>query len=406
MDVVQSRMADEPVIALEGARTVGKSTLLRALAERHGQDTIDLDDLPTREQVRADPSYFVGGEEPVFVDEYQHVPGVLDAIKAELNRNTRPGRFVLAGSTRWDALPRGTQSLTGRLHLIPVQPLAQAELVARPGLISRLVRDDVDLRSRARSTTSRSDYAEHVTAGGLPLALARHGASRSRWFADHISETLQRDTREIAQIRQVAGLPPLLRQLAAQTGQLMNISKAARDSGMDERTANNYVHLLEKLFLVSQLPAWGRTLRSGVNHRPKIHIADSGVTAHLLRLTQAKLAARTASAATEFGHLLETFVYGEVAAQTSWLDEVVTLGHWRTRDGSEVDLVIERADGSVIAIEVKAGGRVTDDQLGGLRALRALLGDQFHCGIALYTGEHSYQASDRFWVVPLDRLWS
>lgn len=109
---------------------------------------------------------------------------------------------------------------------------------------------------------------------------------------------------------------------------------------------------------------------------------------------------------TEFGHLLETFVYGEVASQASWIDGAPRLGHFRTNRGHEVDLVLERRDGGVIGIEVKASGQIRDDDLTGLRELRSLLGDQFVQGLALYFGPYSHQAEDRIAVLPVDRLWT
>lgn len=406
LPVVLERMHDEPVLALEGARAVGKSTMLRVIADHQAVEVIDLDDLATRAAVAADPALFMSGPAPVCIDEYQHVPLVLDAIKAELNRDNRPGRFVLTGSTRWDALPRGAQSLTGRLHVLPVRPLAQAELASTRGLVRSLVEHSAQLRTTRTSRTTRAEYVERILAGGFPMALSRAPAARNRWLDDHIATSLERDAREISRIRQAANLPQLLAKLAAQTGQLLNVARAGAEAGMDERTVYGYVHLLERLFLVHRLPAWGRTLRSRVTASPKLHVVDSGIAARLLGLSSAKLSARSPAALSEFGHLLETFAYGEVAAQASWLEDVRPLGHWRTREGHEVDLVLERDDGGVIAMEIKSSARATGIDLAGLRRLRDLLGQQFVTGVVFYTGARSYEAEDRLYVVPMDRLWT
>src|SRR5450830_913290 len=127
-DVVERRLREEPVIALQGPRTVGKSTQLRELASTHAVEVLDLDDLATRDAVLADPALFVSGPEPVCIDEYQKAPVVLDAIKAELNAGLRPGRFLITGSTRHDALPAAAEALTGRLHIVTIYPLSQGEL--------------------------------------------------------------------------------------------------------------------------------------------------------------------------------------------------------------------------------------------------------------------------------------
>jgi predicted AAA+ superfamily ATPase len=187
---------------------------------------------------------------------------------------------------------------------------------------------------------------------------------------------------------------------------VLNISNAASAAGLEERTANAYVRLLEALFLLYRLPAWGRTLHSRSGAAPKIHVVDSGIAARMLRLTPDKLNRPSRSAVTEFGHLLETFVVGELVKQASWLEAGVSLGYWRVRNLYEVDLVVERDDGAVLGFEVKAGSRVRDDDLRGLRRLRDAVGPDFVAGAVLYTGEYGYTAEDRIHVQPIDRLWA
>jgi len=123
-------------------------------------------------------------------------------------------------------------------------------------------------------------------------------------------------------------------------------------------------------------------------------------------LTPDKLLRREATALTELGHLLETFVVGELLKQASWMDGLAGPGHWRTRDGDEVDLVLERDDGAILAFEVKAAGRVPGDDLKPLRRLRATVGGPFVAGVVLYTGARSYNVEDRLHVMPIDRLWT
>ncbi len=406
-EVVRQRMATEPVIILHGPRAVGKSTLLAALSRSFRREIIDLDDLATRDAVRADPSLFVRGDSPVLIDEFQHVPELLDSIKAELNRDGSPGRFVITGSTRYETLPAAAQALTGRAHRVDVRPLSQGEIAeVREDFGEAMLRDPGSLIQTAPATTTREDYVSRVVVGGFPMALRRaKQTDRARWFDDYVDLVIERDVLELTRVRQRQQLPRLLRQLASQTGQVLNIAGAAASIGMDKSTAENYTKLLEAVFLVYQLPAWGTTLGSRVSAAPKVHMVDSGIAARLLRLTESKLTAASAPALTEFGHLLETFIVGEVCKQLDWLDQPVTRGHWRTHDGDEVDLVVERDDGMVSAIEVKAGSRVPGGEMRGLLKLRRRLGDRFLGGVILYTGTRSYTNEGTIHVVPIDRLW-
>lgn len=409
LKVVSKRLNDEPVVALQGPRTVGKSTLLAELARTHGVEVVDLDEPALREAVRADPGAFVSGPSPVCIDEYQHAPVVLDAIKAVLNRETRPGRFLITGSTRYDALPTAAQALTGRLHLISVWPLSQGEIGGvRENLLEALLDDPSGGAPRGTiSTTTRDEYISRVTAGGMPIPLARSTlVGRNRWFDDYVALVLERDISELSRLRQREQLPMLLRRLAGQTARVLNVTAAVGEIGLDRTTGADYVKLLEAVFLLMRLPAWGTTQRTRAANAPKLHVVDSGLAARLLRLTPEKLARRDPASLSQFGHLLETFVVGELLRQASWLDETVTCGHWRTYDGDEIDLVVERGDGGILAFEVKAAGRVPGAEMRHLRKLRNALGERFLGGVALYTGTRAYRFDDRLWVMPVDRLWT
>jgi predicted AAA+ superfamily ATPase len=407
--VLLERLREEPTVVLNGPRTVGKSTLLAALAQRLGRTVIDCDDPATRSAVRNDPGRFVGGDAPVLIDEYQHIPELLDAIKAELNRDLQPGRFVLAGSTRYSTLPQAAQSLTGRVDILDVLPLAQLEIdgTAAEPLVHRLLRGLPPARTAGPSRTSRDEYARRVTSGGMPVALRRPpGRSRSRWFANYLELVIERDVIELSRVRQREMLPRLLSQLAARSGQVLNIAAVAQAVGMEKSSGENYLRLLEAVFLVQRLPAWGTTLGSRVARQPKLHLLDSGVMAWLLGLTPEKIARADPAVLTDFGHLVETFAVGEILKQVSWWDAPVAVGHFRTATADEVDLVLERDDGEVIAFEVKAGTRVHGEDLRGIRALRSRLGGRLLAAVVLYSGEFTYVHEDGTMIVPLDALWT
>jgi uncharacterized protein len=382
--------------------------LLGQLAERLGRTVIDCDDPATRTAVRADPGRFVESDEPVLIDEYQHVPELLDAIKAELNRDLRPGRYVLAGSTRYASIPVAAQALTGRVDIIPVLPLTQGEIDGVPETFVGRLLDDSGIELEAKQgPTTRDEYALRSISGGMPVALRRPpGRSRSRWFANYVDLVVDKDVTDISRVRQREMLPRLLRQLAVRSGQVLNIAATSGAIGLERSTGENYVKLLESVFLVYRLPAWGTTLGSRTVKHPKVHLVDSGVMAWLLNLTAQKVAQGSPAALTEYGHLLETFAVGEVLKQVSWSDAPVNTGYFRTEAGDEIDLVLERDDGQVIAFEIKSGSRVSAEDLRGLRQLRDRLGARLQEAIVLYTGQHAYAQDGWITVLPLDRLWT
>lgn len=405
--VLRQRVGETPVLLLEGPRSVGKSTLLAQLASSGEHTIYDLDQAQFRLLAQQNESALVGGTSPVLIDEYQRVPSLLDAIKARLNRETRPGMFVLAGSASYDSLPRGTQALTGRIQRLPVMPLTQTEIDGSNNhFLERAFESEVPHTAMPARTT-RADYIDRVMRGGMPLAIsASSTGARDRWLQAHVRQSLERDAGEIRRIHRRADLRQILTRIVGQTAGLLNVSKVAQGLESSRETATAYIELLEALFLIDRLPAWGTTVSSRSVSAPKVHIVDSGVGAHLLRLSSTKLQRLDPSSMTEFGHLLESFVVQEVLRQATWMDSPVSAGHWRTRDDVEVDLVLERHDGTVLGVEVKAGEQVERKQFSGLRKLRDRLGKAFVAGIAFHLGQIGYEAEDRLHSLPVERLWT
>jgi len=253
----------------------------------------------------------------------------------------------------------------------------------------------------------RLEYVHRVLRGGMPLAaLQDNEASRRRWYANYIDLVIERDVLDISKIRQRDAMPRLLRRLATQTGQLLNMSQASSDVGLDSSTGEQYTTLLESVFLLHRSPAWHGTHGARAGSRPKIHVADSGVGAWLLGLRAQQIERRNATAMQQFGRLLETFAVNEILKQLTWLDEPVDVGHFRTKDGDEVDLVLEVRGIGIIGIEIKAGERFRPEDLAGLRLLKRRHGDEFLGGVLLYLGNHAVPIEERIQALPLDRLWS
>ncbi|MDU7431330.1 MAG: AAA family ATPase, partial [Cutibacterium avidum] len=234
-DLLAEQMRIEPVIALHGPRSVGKSTVLRGFAEVVGGSVIDLDDVEVREAVQGNLAATVSVGAPVCIDEYQRVPDVLDVLKARSNREgSLPGTAVVTGSTRQDALPATAQALTGRLHSLVIWPLSQGELGGvRENLLEVLSGDACAVvQAVPASATTRPEYVDRVCFGGMPLALRRSGAARSRWFDDFVRASVERDVVELSKIRERQALADLLGYVAGQTGQLLNVTAAAEKIGV------------------------------------------------------------------------------------------------------------------------------------------------------------------------------
>lgn len=227
-------------------------------------------------------------------------------------------------------------------------------------------------------------------------------ARRARWHRDYVETIVQRDIRSLARIASVDAVPRLLELLSGQTARALNISELAGPFGLSRPTIREYVNLLARMFLVDELPAWHSNRISRLIKSPKVHVTDTGLACALLGVT--------AEALWEdrdlFGQMLETFVYGELRRQASASPERVGFGHFRHRDGAEVDIVLEHGAGRVSGVEVKASSTVRPTDFAGLKALREACGKRFACGVVAYDGETSIGFGDGMFAVPIARLWS
>lgn len=404
--LLDSRMSQDPVVLIQGPRSVGKSTLLNDFAKSAGVEVIDLDHLPTRVAVTQDPGFFISGPGPVCIDEYQKAPELLDSIKFELGKSSAPGKFLLAGSTNFNALPKGSQALTGRLSQILVEPLTQSEIddVEQIEITESL--DPSVFQNLEIGKTPREDYVERLTRGGFPLAVSRKQEDRTRWADDYLALALGRDIEEVASVRAPKLLARVLELLAARTAQIVSIESISDASGLTRITADKYVQLLESVFLIHDLPAWGTTLGSRVSKRSKVHVVDSLIASRLLRMSQAKLNSKDPSALSQFGHLLESFAVGELRRLAAHSSQSYQVGHWRQGEAMEVDFVLEDEGGQVTGIEVKASTSANLSDAQGLKELSKKLGSSFNLGVVLYLGPLPVRLEEKIWAVPLDVLWS
>jgi predicted AAA+ superfamily ATPase len=394
-------------VVINGPRQSGKTELLRELHRTAGGTLVSLDDTSTRTAALEDPGGFVNGHDaPLFIDEVQRGGDpLLLAVKARLDRSRAKGQVVMAGSTRFLSEPRLSESLAGRVRFVDLWPLAQGEIESTvDGLVDAAFGGMARLLDLRVFAESREQTMARVCRGGFPEAvLADDPSERRDFFSDYVRTITARDVRLIRDIADLAGLRRVVRLSAAQTAGELNIAEFARSADLATDTCRRYLALLETVYLHHLVPAWSRNLTAKVRHRPKIHVTDTGVAAQLLGVGPDALSRPGTSVA---GHLLESFVAGELARQLTWSDTDAELFHWSDRGGAEVDLVLESSDGRVVAIEVKAAVDINEADTKWLRKMRDKLDDQFVVGIVLHCGERPRRLGDRVVALPVSSLWA
>lgn len=401
---LETALADTPVVLLHGARQTGKTTLARDLAARRPEARyFTLDDAAVLAVAAADPAGFVAqsGAGMVVIDEIQKAPALLPAIKLAVDRDRRPGRFLLTGSAQVLLVPAVSDSLAGRMQILTLWPFSQGEIDETPeGFIDAAFADPPpSLRDEPPDAPS---LRRRILRGGYPEVVARPSEARRRaWFAAYLTAILERDVRDLANIAGLTEMPRLLALLAVRAGGLLNKAELSRESGLAYATLNRYLALLEMTFLLRLVPAWSANLGKRLTRAPKIALCDSGLQAHLAGVTEDRLTREPGLA----GPLLETFVAMELSKQATWARTPASLFHFRTAAGREVDLVLEDDAGRVVAIEVKASTSFGRKDVAGLRALADDLGSRFHRGVLLYAGETVVPVGEKLWALPVSALW-
>jgi predicted AAA+ superfamily ATPase len=397
---LQSAIADTPVVLLNGARQTGKSTLAQEFARSHSIPYVTLDDATQLAAASSDAHGFLAGlGDRAVVDEVQKAPGLFPAIKMSVDRDRRPGRYLLTGSANVLLLPQISESLAGRMELITLLPLSQGELLGQ----QEAFLDGVFAASLpALQSGEDMDLKGAVLAGAYPEVLQRPaGKRRDAWFAAYITALLQRDVRDLANIEGLTDMPRLLSLLAARVGSLLNMSELSRSSGIPNSTLKRYLSLLQATFLFQPLPAWASNRGKRLIKSPKIHLIDSGLAAHLSGVTRQSLDRDPVF----FGHLLENFAVNELRKQMGWSDTRVELHHYRTTAGREVDILLENAAGRLVGMEVKASAMVVRKDFSGIDALSEDTGKRFVRGIVLYTGDEPVSFTENYLALPLSAIW-
>lgn len=393
-------LSDTPVVLIVGPRRVGKTTLVQKMGEE-GMAYVTLDDQTVLDAARSDPAGFVRGLDRAIVDEIQRAPDLLLAIKKTVDEDYRPGRFLLTGSANVLTLPKVADSLAGRMETIRMLPLARAEIEERtPTFLDRLF--DGALEASLDATVGK-DLVRLVLLGGFPEAIRRESERRRQdWAQSYLTSVLTRDLKDIAEIEKLTELPKFVRLLAEYSSQLVNYSQFGGSIRVSHKTGQRYVALLEQVFLVTTLQPWYTKALKRVVKTPKLHFLDTGLLATARSLTFDRVKADKGA----FGALLETFVFSEIMKLMSASDLRLTPYHFRDQRMREVDIVLERDDGMIVGIEVKASATVKSSDFGGLRTLAEACGGRFAYGVILYDSAEFVPFGERLAAASLSSLWN
>ena len=373
-----------PAIVVTGPRQSGKTTLLRWLFSKTHR-FVTLEDPDVRIRAKEDPLYFLKQyKPPVIIDEIQYVPELLSYIKTKIDQDRKPGQWLFTGSQHFILMQGISQSLAGRAAVLSLLPFSFAERVGRgedaqdiPGWLKGL--------SLHQTYEDKISVSEVILRGNYPEIASRKSVDRQLWCGSYISTYLERDVRNLAQIGDLSQFERFLRLCAIRTGQLLNLSELAKEIGMSVPTVKRWLSILETGYQIYLLYPYYKNVGKRLVKSPKLYFNDTALASYLLGLHDRE----TLLNSPNFGNLFETMVVTDALKRFLHSGQMPSMYYLRTRDGLEVDLVIESGQ-KLYLFEIKGAmtivpkhasslARVTSDLGSSIRtaAIISMSGDNF-----------------------------
>ena len=398
------------IVAINGPRQSGKTTLQKRLAKIKGMEYYTFDDSDILNTAASDPhgfiAYITKGKD-VAIDEVQMVPELIPAIKMSVDEENRKGMFLLTGSSDMFKNSKIKESLAGRMASFNLFPLSYAEINNRDiNVIDKLFSDDFNRFDTDLKAISREAFITAVINGGYPEVYELPIKAKKAWYDFYVKARITKDiaTLENVQLETISHLFKLLKVLAGQIGSLINYSSIAKSVGIADKTVAKYIQLLEALYIVKLVPAYANNRLKRATKSPKVHFIDTGLASYLLNVdVESSMLGKNEL----LGNLVESFVYSELIKHQTYADINVEIHHFRDLQKKEVDFVLEASNGDIVALEVKSGSNLKSEHFKGLGALAKTMNAKNFRGIVLYGGDqilpYKFEAH-KFWAIPLKIL--
>jgi predicted AAA+ superfamily ATPase len=398
---IKNSLKNRRVVVISGARQTGKTTLTRQIADK---ETVfrTLDDDAMLTFAVQDPREFVKNQRGTMViDEVQKAPQIMSEIKIAVDKSDRMGQYLLTGSANIQTLPAISDSLAGRITHRRLRPLTVGEtLGCKPQFLERALNGDFPAQIKGYDKEAIFNLAFR---GGYPEAVKiTDDKDRKHWYLDYIESIMMKDMKFVENIRRLDALRDLVKILAGWSGKFMDNAKIGSQLNLSKVTLDSYINTLELMFIFERVAPWTRTDYEYTGKKPKFYATDTGLMTSILNWNKEE----TLLDADRSGKLMETFVFQELAALVD-LDRDYSLYQYRDNKKHEVDFIVERSDGSILGLEVKASHSVSKDDFAPQKWFKEniICGKKPYTGLVLYAGENKISFGDNMAAVPIAALW-
>lgn len=387
--ILETALEISPIVLLTGARQVGKSTLSSKLFSNYAI----LDDVDLRLAAVENPKGFlkrVGV--PVCIDEVQKAPNLLEAIKLDVDKNRVNGNYLLTGSANLLDMKKTKDTLAGRIIELSLFPLSAKEKNGKPH------ENVIDMLFEKRFSISEVDVTmieENIIFGGYPELLKLDTELKRRlWFSSYISTYIERDARELGEIREINNFFKFFNVIAPRTASLLNKSNIAKSVTLKNAMVDNFLTILTQLYQIELLRPYSENIGKQFVKSPKLHMLDTGIVCHLLRIKNSQ----TLEESHYKGQVYETFVFTELKKHISFDVDNTEIYHYHTSDKKEIDFILSRGD-QLVAIEVKASHSADKGDFKHIFDFQKASKKDV-IGIVFYRGEHIIEIDEQNFALP------
>ena len=338
-----------PVVLVTGPRQVGKTTMLQKLIEKTNRSYISLDDLNDRNLAKTDPELFLQlHKPPILIDEVQYAPELFTYIKIHVDKNGNPGDFWLTGSQIFKLMRGVQESLAGRVALLSLSSLSQAEINGGNSTPFILDTDLLLTRKNERKEADTTDIFKRIFAGSMPAIISHKNTNSQIFYSSYLNTYIERDVKELADNIDSLKFFRFITAVAARCGQLLNVADIARDADINQKQAKNWLGLLESLGIIFYLHPFSNNLLKRLVKAPKLYFYDTGLICYLTKWSNAE----TLESGAMNGAVLENYVVSEIIKTFLNSGKEPFVYYYRDKDAKEIDLILEH-DGVINPIEIK-----------------------------------------------------
>lgn len=348
LETVVSQLTKEyPVVLLTGPRQVGKTTMLKKLMENTNRGYVSLDDLNARNLAKSDPELFLQlHKPPILIDEVQYAPELFTYIKIYVDKNQNPGEFWLTGSQVFKLMRGVQESLAGRVAVLSMTTLSQAEISNRE--MTPFVVDLEALSKRERITADTHGIFDRIFKGSMPAIVSGANTNSQIFYSSYLSTYIERDVKELAESIDSLKFLRFMTAVAARCGQMLNVAEVARDADINQQQAKVWLNVLETLGIIFYLHPYSNNLLKRLVKTPKLYFYDTGLVCYLTRWSSVE----TLESGAMNGAILENYVVSEIAKTYLNCGQEPFMYYYRDKDAKEIDIVLEH-DGVLNPIEIK-----------------------------------------------------